>query len=71
MMSDYLKTVFIQHTRSKVHFMSNFQGTLRYRMIGDNLGTYYFRVDELTGIIYVRNNLRTGLDMAYTVSMMK
>jgi hypothetical protein len=44
-----------------------FQGVLRHTLVGDGLGVYYFKIDEITGQISVAQNLRTGRDMVYMV----
>ena len=50
------------------HAVLLYQGTIRYRLAGEGLGLFYFKIDETTGRISVARNLRTGRDMTYTVS---
>ena len=43
------------------------QGSIKYRAIGDFQATFYFGVDENTGQIFVKNDLKQDLLNTYVV----
>lgn len=48
------------------------QEAIEYVVVGDDIAPYYFRVDSVTGEVFVRNNLRTdGFNFDYDVSILK
>ncbi|KAK7482291.1 hypothetical protein BaRGS_00026419 [Batillaria attramentaria] len=44
-------------------------GSIKYRLVGTGLGPYYFKIDENTGVISVKNNLTTSCDPTYTLEV--
>lgn len=46
-------------------------GQIRYRLVGDGIAPAFFRIDERTGVIYLRDgvNLKTDRTLNYTVSV--
>ena len=56
-------------TLSHVSFTFFMQGAILYRVKGISPAPYFFDVDKSTGEITLRENLKLGKDLIYTVSI--